>query len=304
MLRRVGVLILVVLLVPTVACGGTGRKKRGGSSGSDGGNSTSDNRGAAKGGGPQSFDIGKTVWYAGMKLTFGKLSYDPAKPADSQLTIDTTVENVAPTGVQGSPAFTIKLNDAFIQGRFDTGLGTVPAGETSKTVIEFLPTGDPGTLADGVLQVGSSETVQALVPLGGSGDLVDLKPVTLLDQPVVKTTPRGKLWFNTCSLQADLPSDHDQVEKDMRTIVCYMDVQETAGRTGGEYMDKGNFLVRLPDGSVVNADEAPIQAFYQKKKITNKEIIFKIKWPAPGAYTIEVEFAGGTASVPVTLGSP
>ena len=303
MLRRVGVLLLVALLVPTVACGGTGRKKRGGSSGSDGGNSTSENRGA-KGGGPQSFDIGKTVWYAGMKLTFGKLNFDRAKPADSQLTIDTTVENVAPTGVQGSPAFTIKLNDAFIQGQFDAGLGTVPAGETSKTVIEFLPKGDPGKLADGVLQVGSSETVQALVPLGGSGDLVDLKPVTLLDQPVIKTTPRGKLWFNKCSLQADLPSDHDQVEKDMRTIVCYMDVQETAGRTGGEYMDKGNFLVRLPDGSVVNADEAPIQAFYQKKKITNKEIIFKIKWPAPGNYTIEVEFAGGTAAVPVTLGSP
>jgi hypothetical protein len=38
--------------------------------------------------------IGKTVRYAGMKLTFGRLSYDPAKPADSQLTIDTTVENV------------------------------------------------------------------------------------------------------------------------------------------------------------------------------------------------------------------
>jgi hypothetical protein len=205
---------------------------------------------------------------------------------------------------KGSPAFTIKLNDAFIQGQFDTGLGTVPSGETSKTVIEFLPKGDPGKLADGVLQVGSSETVQALVPLGGSGDLVDLKPVTLLDQPVIKTTPRGKLWFNTCSLQADLPSDHDQVEKDMRTIVCYMDVQETAGRTGGEVHGQGQLPRPAPRRLRGHADEAPIQAFYRKKKITNKEIIFKIKWPAPGNYSIEVGFAGGTATVPVTLGSP
>lgn len=309
---RASTALVAALMIPVLAsCGVVGGKnkdkKASGTSGL--GNAQSEDDDATTGGGDaptgiQSFDINKTVWYSGMKLTFGKLSYDPAKAyPDAKLTIDTTVENVAPTGVKGSPSFTIKADNDFIDGQFNNDFQTLPAGETGKTTVDFQILGDKqvGDLSAGELQVGNSESVNAIVPFGAGGQLVDLAPRVLLDKPVSKSTKTGKVTYNKCSLQADLPSDHHQVEKDMRTVVCYLDMQQTVAKLAGEAVDHGNFILRIPDGSVVAADEGPIEAFYQKKKITNEEVVFKIRWPAPGDYKMEVEFGDGKSSIPLTI---
>src|SRR5215213_11362347 len=65
---------------------------------------------------------------------------------------------------------------------------------------------------------------------GAGGQLVDLAPVVLLDKPVSKSTKTGKVTWNKCTLEAALPSDHEQVEKDMRTVVCYLDMQQTVAK--------------------------------------------------------------------------
>jgi hypothetical protein len=311
--RRASTALVAALLIPVLAsCGAHSNKnKNRKSSGNSGlGNAQSrhdDDADTGQGDAPaltQSFGINKTVWYSGMKLTFGTLAYDPAKQyPEAKLTIDTTVENVAPTGVQGSPSFTIKANNDFIEGQFDSDFRTVPAGESGKTVVEFQILGDKqvGDLSAGELQVGDSRSVNAIVPFGPGGELVDLAPRVLLDKPVSKSTKTGKVTYNKCALQADLPSDHQQVEKDMRTVVCYVDMQQTVAKLAGEAVDHSNFILRVPDGSVVAADEAPIQAFYQKKKVTDEEVIFKIRWPAPGAYRMEVQFGDGKSSIPLTI---
>jgi hypothetical protein len=312
MARKASTALVAALMIPVLAsCGVVGGDKnkdtKTGSNSGLGDASSSDDATAGEGDAPagtQSFDINKTVWHSGMKLTFGKLSYDPTKEyPEAKLSIDTTVENISPTGVQGSPAFTIKANNKFIQGEFNNDLRTVPAGETGKTTVDFrmISDEDPGDLSAGELQVGDSKSVNAIVPFGTGGELVDLAPKVLLDKPVSKSTKTGKVTWNTCSLQADLPSDHEQVEKDMRTVVCYLDMQQTVSVPAGEAVDPGNFILRVPDGSVVAADEGPIQAFYRKKKITDTEVIFKIRWPAPGKYKMEVEFGDGKSSIPLTI---
>lgn len=315
MARRASTTLVAALMIPVLAaCGSTGGKDKGrkASSHSGAGNARgydddSDDAVSGQGDAPsgtQSFDINKTVWYSGMKLTFGKLSYDPAKEyPEAKLTIDTTVENVAPTGVEGSPAFTIKAKGDFIDGQFSKDFHTVPAGETGRTTVDFLLIGDKpvGDLSAGELLVGDSKSVNAIVPFAAGGQLVDLAPRVLLDKPVFKSTKTGKVTYEKCSLRADLPSDHDQVEKDMRTVVCYLDMQQTVAKHAGEAVDHSNFILRVPDGSVVAADEGPIEAFYQKRKITDREVIFKIQWPAPGAYRMEVEFGDGKSSIPLTI---
>lgn len=313
MRRRSGTALVAALLVPVLAsCGvaGNKNKERDRRAGSNSGVGNAQHRDEADTGqgdapaGTQSFDINKTVWYSGMKLTFGRLSYDPEKQyPEAKLTIDTTVENVAPTGVEGSPAFTIKANNEFLDGQFNNDFRTVPAGETGKTTVDFQIFGDKqvGDLAAGELLVGDSRSVNAIVPFGTGGRLVDLAPQVLLDRPVAKSTKTGKVTYRKCALQADLPSDHQQVEKDMRTVVCYLDMQQTVAKLAGEAVDQSNFILRVPDGSVVAADDGPIEAFYQKRKITNEEIIFKIRWPAPGDYRMEVEFGDGKSSIPLTI---
>jgi hypothetical protein len=308
MARKASAALVAGLMIPMVAaCGVIGDKSKSGSNDAGGSNSGLGDAGAtAKQGdapaGGQAVDINKTVWYSGMKLTFGKLTYDPAKeyPA-AKLSIDTTVENVSPTGVQGSPSFTIKVNGNFVDGHFTTDFGKVPAGETGKTTVDFRADQDPGDLSAAELQVGDSESVQAIVPLGSAGQLVDLAPKELLDKPVSKSTKTGKVTWNKCSLEADLPSDHQQVEKDMRTVVCYLDMQQTVAKAAGEAVNQGNFILRVPDGSVVAADKGPIEAFYHRLKITDTEIVFKIRWPAPGGYKMEVEFGDGTSALPLTI---
>jgi hypothetical protein len=308
MTRKASTALVAALMIPMLAsCGLIGEKKDrkgGGSSNSGIGNADAATGQGNAPTGIQSFDINKSVWYSGMKLTFGKLTYDPAKQyPEAKLTIDTTVENVAPTGVEGSPSFTVKVNNEFIDGDFHSDFHTVPAGETGKTTVDFQIQGDQpvGNLTSGRLQVGDSRSVNAIVPFGADGQLVDLAPRALLDKPVSKSTKTGKVTYDKCSLQADLPSHHQQVEKDMRTVVCYVDMQQTVAKLAGESVDHSNFILRIPDGSVVAADEAPIQAFYEKKRITNQEVIFKIRWPAPGDYRMEVQFGDGTSVIPLTL---
>ncbi|MEV6489747.1 hypothetical protein AB0M20_14130 [Actinoplanes sp. NPDC051633] len=304
---------MAALMIPVLAsCGVVGGKKdEGGDAGSNSGlGNASGNEDASAGqgdapAGTQSFDINKTVWYSGMKLTFGKLTYDPAKEyPEAKLAIDTTVENVSPTSVQGSPTFTIKANGKFLEGRFNDDLRTVPAGETGKTTVDFQLIGtdqEPGDLSAAELQVGDSKSVNAVVPFGAGGELVDLAPTVLLDKPISKSTKYGKVTWNKCSLEGYFPSDHEQVEKDMRAVVCYLDMQQTVAMPAGEAVDQGNFILRVPDGSVVAADEGPIQAFYRKQKITDTEVAFKIRWPAPGTYKMEVEFGEGKSTIPLTI---
>jgi hypothetical protein len=313
MRRKASRALVAALMIPVLAsCGVAGNKNkdkdRKANSNSGLGNAQNkDDADTGQGDAPagtQSFDINKTVWYSGMKLTFGKLSYDPEKQyPEPKLTIDTTVENVAPTGVEGSPAFTIKANNDFLDGQFDTDFRTVPAGESGKTTVDFQIIGDKqvGDLSTGELQVGDSKSVNAIVPFGAGGQLVDLAPQVLLNGPVAKSTKTGKVTYHKCALRADLPSDHQQVEKDMRTVVCYLDMQQTVAKHAGEAVDHGNFILRVPDGSVVAADEGPIEAFYQKRKITNEEVVFKIRWPAPGDYRLEVEFGDGKSSIPLAI---
>jgi hypothetical protein len=313
MARKASTALVAALMIPVLAAcgvvGGNKNKDKDSSSNSGLGNASgNDNAAAGQGDAPagtQSFDVNKTVWYSGMKLTFGKLTYDPTKEyPEAKLSIETTVENVAPTGVQGSTTFTIKANGQFLEGRFNNDLRTVPAGETGKTTVDFqLLASDkaPGDLSAAELQVGDSKAVNAIVPFGAGGQLVDLAPVALLDKPVSKSTKTGKVTWNKCTLEAALPSDHEQVEKEMRTVVCYLDMQQTVAKPAGEAVDQGNFILRVPDGSVVAADEGPIQAFYQEKKITDSEVVFKIRWPAPGAYKMEVEFGDGKSTIPLTI---
>src|SRR5262245_16816947 len=79
--------LLAASLLPLGSCGVLSRKdkKENASSSNSGlGDATGESAapsptGAGDEGGAQTFDINKTVYHSGLKLTFGKMIYDPAK---------------------------------------------------------------------------------------------------------------------------------------------------------------------------------------------------------------------------------
>jgi hypothetical protein len=300
MFRKVAIgLLALTLIAPTLACG-AGKGKRRGSSrgGSDSGNtSTQGGAGSAK-----AIDVNRTVWYAGMKLTFGKLAYKPDNPAGSRLTMDTTVENIADTGVTGSPAFTIKIGDKFVNGGFNRDLTEVPAHETSRTTVDFTTTGDPGGLGKGVLTVGDGQSAQAVVPLGG-GDTKTLEPVNLLAAPATVTATDMTYTFKSCRLRADKPEDHREVGKDQRIILCYFDARSNARALIN--LDHRYFRLRLPDNSVVAPEVGPNKLLQPQEQALDQGVRFLITWPTPGQYRLQ-SFAStaapaGAADLPLTV---
>jgi hypothetical protein len=304
MLRKVAIGVLAVtLIVSTLACGSGKGKRRGSSrSGSDSGNSSTQNNGA-NAGSAQEVNVDKTVWYAGMKLTFGKLAYRPDDPAASRLTMETTVENVADTGVTGSPAFSLKIGDKAVSGGFDRDLREVPAGETSKTTVEFSTTGSPGDLGKGVLTVGDGQSAQAVVPLAGGGQTITLEPVKLLAAPVTVSSTDMTYTFKSCDLRADKPDDHRQIGKDQRVILCTLDAQSKAA--GARNLLARNFRLRLPDNTVVAPDHGPNEVLDPQERVLDQQVRFLIKWPAAGQYKVQgLTSNGGTtgaAEVPLTI---
>jgi hypothetical protein len=283
MFRRTAALVVAGVALTLAGCGADNAADRGSSAGVVPSNVASS--GAAPAG--NSVAIGKTAWYAGLKLAFESVSY--ATPG--KVTVTVTAENNTPNAMNlGNVSSAFTVDGQSHRGGFaaDTMLG---GGESGKETMTFEVTGAVQNPASGVVTVGSGDQAQAVVPVGDAGALVDLQPKTVLPAP--KTVPLAGLSYtvSTCDLRADFPAGQKQAHKGKRLVTCAITVQNTF-RTY-VYIGSTQFAIKPPDGAAFTATFAD----FTREEVaagakTDVSVAWEIPWPVAGTYALALSWLG------------
>ncbi len=246
--------------------------------------------------GKQSLKVDKSVWYGGLKLTFGEVTYDPA--ARQPLLAKVLVDNLS--GRDWRPSLPIIFSVDGQQYEGDFVQSTLVGGkQQSRLELAFRVEQLPGGLAAGQFLVGRGSEVQSVLPLG-TAKLVANEPKQVLGPK--KTTVRDlTISWKTCELRGDFVPQHDQAQREHTVLACWLDLQ--ADRHS-HYVGEQHFRLKLPDGTVVGPTRAPNEATGQNKVEADCYLAFQIKWPAAGSYTLQVVDSehGGDKTTPENIG--
>jgi hypothetical protein len=319
---RIGIIAAVVVIALVLLGGGTalawktvsnasksGNKSNNSSSNSGSGSGrTTGNTGAQNNGGAagkQHADVNKSVWYAGFKLTFKAIDYDPA---DENLSAEVLVENLGAQNKSPGVDMTFSVNDQHYDGSPKDSIN-VDAGQKSNVVFVFRMNEFTGNIKDGLFTVGDSKTAQATVPVTDKGELVTYEPKNLVKDKAI-TIRTLNIWYTTCDLRGGFFDYHGQADKGYLAITCSVDVQYTGGSAAGHYFGAENFALGLPDGTEVGPTVAPNEALYTAARVPNTQLGFQIKAPAKGTYLLRaIDVPPGKTrtnadvkEVPITIG--
>ena len=307
--RRTAILATLIVVVLLVLGGGTalawnlassvGKNNRSTGSGSTAGTHAATgaqgNGGAAAGGtgtgaGTQHVVVGKTVWYAGTKLTFGAV--DLTTGSTPQITVDVLVENLTTKDV--GPDVDLQLTvdgKGYPAQAKDTN--NIAAGQKTQETYEIQAYGFTGKLADGVFTLGDAKKAQAKVPVAGNGTLVAWQPKHVLDSTKVGLRDLS-VTFTTCDLRGGFFDFHGQADAGYQALTCSVDLQYTGNSGGGHYVGEGNFRLGLPDGTEIGPTVAPNEALYSADVKPGTDLGFQIKSPPKGVYLLRlVDVHGG-----------
>ncbi len=276
--RRSSVLVVVVMLAIVVTGVAIFANQTDGSQDSPNGGSSAPKAGL------QNVTVNKTVWYAGLKVTVGVVSYDPNR--DAEVLAEMRLENLSKESLHGFDFHvSFKSGTQYFEGRMIES-NPVPALTVSDYAVGFEYVRLAGPLEECTIVFGGGEAAQALVPLG-SGDLVTNEPRTVVSAAKVVTEDLT-VTVTQCELRADFVPEQRQTARGKYVLGCEFDVHYD-GDLSGHYFDEDNVRVRLPDGTSVSPTYVTGGGVVVRNE-TLSDVYggFTFKWPAPGKYTLQI----------------
>jgi hypothetical protein len=234
--------------------------------------------------------IGKSIWYGGFKVIVDtaamgkdKNSGDPqvqfatrfANQGDDVARFDSADVDLASRGNHYRAAFSLD------------GTPEVPGNAAGNGQLAF-DVDSNFSFDDAVLTFGSSDTAQAVMPLGGSGTMVAHEPVSVkLTGSTTSDQLRAQLTAG--EVRADKPRRHDQARHGSLSLKVVVDVTLVRANIGDSYALAGdNFALTLPDGTQVATVDTDnlIKVLQLKSTLQGAEMWFDIPGPAKGRYLL------------------
>jgi Ethanolamine utilization protein EutJ (predicted chaperonin) len=285
--RRLLPVLAAVVVLLLAGWQGYRAMRSGGAGDSPTGSATTMSTGAqAAAKGSRSLTIDKQAWYGGFQLTFGKATYDPAK--DYPLTVEFKAKNTtaADDGLWASNMpMTVSFGGNPVTGRFPGSTINVGSGSTVDALVDFDLDAAPN-LADGLLSIGGGDRLRATVPFATKGEHLSLAPVNLLPEQDITV---GTLRFKhlSCELRGDETVAYIQVPTGNRAVACFFDVsydgKSTDQRVAGE-----TFRLIMPDNDPRAPARSPLEYVSKQTEERGVTVVWVIKWPAPGKYTLRI----------------
>jgi hypothetical protein len=247
--------------------------------------------------------VAKTVWYAGLKVTVGTVSYSAARRPS--LIADVRLDNQSTHDYDLSDLdVSVKSDNQFTVGRAAES-NPVPALAASDYHLEFQVGRLGGGLGAATIFLGKGNEAQAVVPVG-AGELIANEPRIVIHD--LKVTHRDLvLTVTTCEVRADFVGKQRQTAKDQQVLGCFLDVRFT-GR-GLHWFRTENMRLRLPDGTSISAAVPPYELMQDGSSVAGVYVGFTFKASTPGSYLLQVVDAHGdeapaaanTYAVPFTI---
>jgi len=267
---------------------------------------------------PTTLRVDKAFWHAGWKVTLGEAKFgttdltilNPLGPASAPaVTFETTVENLGnDTGGFESQIVLSAGDKNYVKVLGVDAFSTVPGASRQKGSLVIV-TDEGFRFDDAVLTVGRPENNQAVVPLGGSGALVSLEPVTVTvtGTAAVPTTQAGPgtltIKVTGGELRADIPSKHSEVKKGGLALTLNFSVSWASGKIYDYVFDDNHVLLKWPDGTAVAPDRLDAVLLGPGATKPDQFVRFLTPSPASGAYVLvlKAENSNATAEIPIQI---
>ncbi|MEV4516059.1 Hsp70 family protein [Dactylosporangium sp. NPDC049525] len=288
----VAVLVVVALLLAWQhdwdgSDDGQGDRSSGSTAGSTAGN-------GAGNGGKQSLRLDKTAFYAGFRIDFVAVTYEPG--ADGPVRVELKVGNRGREDadlLHITVPMTVRFGDTAVEGNY-VETRRVGARSDADAVMAF-PVRGAVRLADGVLTVGDNDRLTSQVPFKAGAAVTTLPPAQILAPARVVT---DGLTFTdvTCELRGDFLDAHRQVSAKERAIGCSFNVSYSGTRYAGVGPD-GLRLV-MPDGSVRAPERYPAFHLADGEERRDQSVEFVFGWPVPGEGSFALRVFDGDLRTP------
>jgi hypothetical protein len=256
--------------------------------------------------GPQVVKVGKTAWYAGLKLTFEEVTYDPEATSDT-VTAKVLVENLSGRDYQPSLPVLFSTGTQQYDGDF-VQRSTVGAQQSSRLDLAFRADNLPTGLAGTSFVIGRGTETQSTVPVI-DGELIANEPRSVLSNGKKIAFRDTNVWFKQCEVRADLVPNHYQAKRDHVVLACVYDVQFSGTYRGGHFWGEENLRLKLPDGTVIGSTQRDSAALSAAEIVPDQYVAFQLPAAPSGAYALQIIdiHAGEKAAkkyireIPVTL---
>jgi hypothetical protein len=241
--------------------------------------------------------INKSVWYAGLKITFGTAVSTAGKDGGpSGVTVDAAFDNLGPASHNSANLRTTLTVDGTPYGGAVENAPMLPGSAKSKANLVFQTDKPVHDLSSGTITVGDGGEVQAKMPLAPDGELVDLAPKTVLSGPKVLTFSELKVTVSGCELRADFPERGEQAKKGKRLVVCGFTAHNLSN--GFLHVYNQEFQLKAADGTANSATYGTMQEVGIDGGATHEApLAWEIPWPATQTYVLAIAWLGphGTA---------
>lgn len=304
--RRATGLVLVGLAALVLACGDADGD---GEDGVDGGAATATATSAdASGGGtataettatatetaapePVTVEIGRSFWHAGWKVDIVDATYTPAGSglfAEATVTVRVVFDNLGANTARFNSTIALTAGgQAYPDDAAQNDWPNVPGRLSANGEIVII-VDEPFAFDDAVLIVGHPDNNQATVPLGSAGEFVSLEPVVLEVSGEAIAAERLRMAIKGGEVRADLPKEHDEVEAGRLALTLDVIATFESDFAGGYGLTPANFALRLPDGTAVAPDDAPIKLLRGRSPLDGLRVRFLVPGTASGDYALVV----------------
>ena len=249
------------------------------------------------------YDLGTTVWYGGLVLTFGSATATIDEKG-GPVVVGLSLENPGPDDATLDGPIRLAAGAGGLEPSRESVLPVVPAGAVSTTTLTF----DVGPAFDvpaSAIFVGRSGEHQAIVPLApGATQLVTLEPVIFA---MAVEGQAGELFvkLHQVELRADLPDWNEELARGLMAVTVTYDATFRSTFVGGFAFTTENLGLLLPDGTTIAARadgrSAPAVVIGPKQVVTGLTSRFEVPAPGIGPYKLIVRDGAATTQLELDI---
>lgn len=246
---------------------------------------------------PMTKDVRRHVYYAGYKITVGKLTYTPPDADDvlasGKVELAVSFDNLGTTnGEIDSMAMPMDLasgNHHYRSSLLDPI--TVP-GEAEQDATLTFDVDDEFSLDTATLTFGDAASAQSVMPLGDPGSPADNAPQPVTVDSSVTAKP-VTVTFTGAKVLAALPDNHQQAAKDKRYLLLDYSATAPAGAKDSTVVSYDSFTLTEPDGTTQQgydlADSYATAVTVEPGGSKKAFVVFTIDAPTKGHYMVTFE---------------